>query len=145
MCFMETVIMPLAESEILPVYTPFIFKGRTYDLSVTLNVQNQFIKEFSNPEKLKNMTTDIDLILFQLAVIINEAVDIHNESYPDDIWERVTPNEIGRVYDRRSVKRLASVVAMCLKNSRPAEAEEDKTDEGEENTVTDDPKNAVAE
>lgn len=113
-------------------------------MSVTLNVQNQFIKEFKDPEKLKNMTTDIDLILFQVAVLINEAVDIHNESNPSEIWEYITPKEIGRVYDRRSVKRLAAVVAMCLKNSRP-EQEEDETDEGEEKTEIDEPKNAAAE
>lgn len=143
--------MPMGESEILPVYTPFIFKGRKYELSATLNVQNQFIKEFKDPQKLKNMTTDIDLILFQVAALVNEAVDIHNESNPAEIWERVTPQQIGRVYDRRSVKRLAEVIAVCLKNSRPAAEEDDEdldeeTDGSGEDTspVPDEIKNAAA-
>ena len=141
--------MPLAESEILPVYTPFVYKGRTYELSATLNVQNQFIKEFKDPEKLKNMTTDIDLILFQVAALVNEAVDIHNETNPPEVWDHVTPQQIGRVYDRRSVKRLAEVIAVCLKNSRPAADEDDEDDEtdgsGAEIPAPDEIKNAAAE
>lgn len=64
-----------------------------------------------------------------LAMLINEAVDIHNEENQADEWGHVEARYLGRHMDHNDAERISKAITEVVKNSRPQSDDEELTDD----------------
>ena len=120
-------------------FIDFEFKGKTYPLTLSLNVideiQNRYGEFDINTEKVSE-------IKWLLTTLINEAVDIHNDE-SEDKWEYLSERYVGRYMDKDSIQNVSRVIADLSKSSLPATENED--DDELENAISDIPKDEEEE
>lgn len=110
-----------------------------YTLNVIDQIQNHYdmaINEVMNllygtePDSRKK---SYSMLRYIITVLVNEDVTIHNESSPDDKWESVSENYIGRHVTLHNVGEVSLAVIKAYTSTIP------DTDEDEEGDNEDDP------
>lgn len=107
---------------------------RTYALSLTLNAIIELQKEYEDISLVMEKAQDLNQLLIIFRILVNEAVDNHNDDFPDDQWKHVDEKYIGRKIDLSNISALKGIIPAVFGVSLPASKEE----ETDETVVSDD-------
>lgn len=111
---MKAHIIATAKKETIP----FGLAGKTYELSLTLNVINELQKKFGDLEKAADRLSDLDSLLWIFKTLINDAVDNHNDD-SDDKWGYVDERYIGRKITKDMLPEMTDTFIECFGISLP--------------------------
>lgn len=108
---------------------PFTLDGRTYDLKLTFWVEAEICQRFGGVLEAMKGSDMLKNLLTILTLLINEAVDIHNDASREDPWDHLDERYVGRHLSHRDTKTIADTVSQVLQMSRPTVDEAALTDE----------------
>lgn len=121
------------KANVIDLVTPFTLNGRTYNLKATWNVEAEVQERFGS---VKTLLEDKDHLLQNLlsilTILINEAVDIHNDT-DGEKWQPVTEKYVGRYIDMSDPAKIIWLIAGVFGASRP---ETEKSEDGDPNQKT---------
>lgn len=119
-----------ANINVIEKSVPFEFMSVTYPLKLTWNVEAEIAEKFGNVgDALDSGGSYMRNVLEILTMMINEAVDIHNEESPEDMWTHLDVRYIGRHLNHNDAERIADAVMQAIINSRPESEDEELTDD----------------
>ena len=112
----------------------FTLANKTYPLIFDMNVVAEIESEYGNLEEWlsKIQESSIKTAISTLAILINEAVYIHNDESSDK-WELVDCKKIGRLMNMRDIETVLNVIMETFKAGTP---QSDDTEENSKNAVT---------
>lgn len=111
---------------------PFEFDGREYPLILNFNIIAAIQDKFGDIDTCFNSMDKARNQIWLLWVLLNEAVEIHNESDQEQ-WNAFTEAQVGRRINSDNVHEVAACLAKVMGVSLP---------DGEE---SDSPKNETTE
>lgn len=115
------------KANVIELTKPYTLNGRTYNLKATWNVEAEVQERFGSFQAvLENKENLFKNLLSVLTILINEAVDIHNET-SEEHWEPVSEKYVGRHIDMREPVKVVHLITDVFLRSRP-EASEDSED-----------------
>ena len=114
----------------------FEFCGRKYPLKATMNVEADIQEQLGDISSALTEGNVFRNLIKLLVILLNEAVDIHNDNHPDDQWEPVTERFVGRHITHDDAEKISNTIIEVFTGSRP---ETDPND-----VETDDEKNEKA-
>lgn len=101
---------------------------RTYKLALTLNAINELQKMYGSLDAVFEKSQQINSLLEIFKILVNEAVDNHNDDFPNDKWEYVDERFIGRKIDITNIRNLKGILFEVFGVSLPEKkTEEDET------------------
>ena len=106
---------------------------RTYKLSLTLNAIMELQKEYGDLSSVMDKSKDLNQLLIIFRILVNEAVDNHNDDHPGDKWEHVDEKYIGRKINLANISELKGIIPAVFGVSLP----ETKAEESDETVVSD--------
>lgn len=120
------------KAKVKDIFTPYTFQDRTYELRATFNVEAELMDRFGGTvgdAMTGNAAAKNALVIME--ILINEAVDWHNEKYPDNPWRYVDAKYIGRhVNDEEGgIQGMMQAITQTMTASRPEINEDELTDE----------------
>lgn len=91
------------DTDMRPASTQVEYNGKTYDLVFNISAVDSICEKFDcSADEIINLFNDTRSKDFRknaigiLAILINEAIDIHNDDFPDDKWEEVAEKAMRR-------------------------------------------------
>lgn len=101
---------------------------RTYKLALTLNAIVELQNLYGDLTAVLEKSRDLKQILTIFKILINEAVDNHNDDCPDEKWGYVDEKYIGRKLNISNIKKLSGLLPAVFGVSLP-EKKAEETDE----------------
>lgn len=105
------------------------YKGKTYKLYFNLNVMEQIQEEYGTIEKWGNLSdgalgeVNAKAVIFGMAAMINEGIDIENDEKGTDI-KPLTLKQVGRIITevgmKEATKALNDTVIESTKDEKNA-------------------------
>ncbi|MBQ3603950.1 MAG: hypothetical protein IJA02_08930 [Clostridia bacterium] len=111
----------IIESDVKKNTQPITIGDKTYDISFTLNVIDEIQGKYGGLNNLADVVEKTSELKWLIALLVNEAIEEHNEDYPDDIWEKVTESYIGRRIDSFNLNTVTKSIFAALGASMPAD------------------------
>lgn len=114
-------------ANVLERTTPYTLNGRTYYLKATWNVEAEVQDRFGSVKAvLEKKEKLFKNLLSVLTILINEAIDIHNET-SNEQWEFVTEKYVGRHIDMSDpLKILYLITDVFIRSSPESEKNRDE-------------------
>ena len=126
-------------TDLRPACTQMTFAGKTYDVMFNISVVDAICEQFDcaandiinliNDTKGKEFRKNVVAIT---VTLINEAVDIHNEDYPDDQWKPITEKQIKRSLNPVAFADLYDQLVKCYIDGFVRKKTTDEDDIGED-------------
>ena len=124
-----------ANINVIEKSVPFEFMGVTYPLKMTWNVLAEIAERFGSiGEALEDGGEQMRNMLEVITLLINEAVETHNEENPDDMWVKIDSRYVGRHLGSSDIKRVSDSIIETVISSNPDSENEELTDD-EKNEV----------
>lgn len=124
-----------ANINVIEKSVPFEFMGTTYPLKMTWNVLAEIAERFGSiGEALEDGGGQMRNMLEVITLLINEAVETHNEENPDDMWVKIDSRYVGRHLGSSDIKRVSDSIIETVISSNPDSENEELTDD-EKNEV----------
>lgn len=111
----------IIESDVKKNTQPITIGNKTYEISFTLNVIDEIQKKYGDLNALADVVEKTSEVKWLIALLVNEAIEEHNEDHPDDKWELLTESYIGRKLDVFNLKPVTSSIFAALGKSMPAD------------------------
>lgn len=113
-------------------YVELKLGNRTYKLALTLNAISELQKIYGDLNAVLVKSQSINSLLEIFKILVNEAVDNHNDDCPDDKWDYVDERYIGRKLNVFNISNLKGILFAVFGVSLP----EKKTEETDETVVS---------
>ncbi len=114
-------------------YVEFKLGNRTYKLSLTLNAIIELQNEYGDLTSVMEKSRDLNQLLVIFRILVNDAIDNHNDDFPEDKWEHVDERYIGRKLNLTNIASLKGIIPAVFGVSLP----ETKNEESDETVVSD--------
>ena len=111
----------IIESDVKKNTQPITIGGKTYNISFTLNVIDEIQAKYGDLNKLADVVGKTSELKWLITVLVNEAIEEHNEDYPDEKWDMVTESYIGRRIDSFNLNSFTKAIFAALGASMPAD------------------------
>jgi|GEM_PF-746989 len=98
--------------------TPFELNGTKYNLVMNFNVIEAIQEEYGDFDAITERFHEIKVLKFLLTAMINEAVDIHNDTHEDKL-RKVTAPYVGRYLDNDAITRAFNVMTQAMTKNMP--------------------------
>ncbi len=102
----------------------FDVNDKTYELVVSLNVIKEIQKQYGTIQKWGELTgsqgkeVDIEALIFGYTAMLNEAIDIKNESLPKEEQQPFyNEKQVGRIITSLGLKKATNVMNNVVINS----------------------------
>ena len=105
-------------------------KGKTYELSLTLNLIDQMQERYGDMTEVFEKSKDIKELRWILWAFVAESIEIHNDDHPEDIWPELTEKQVGRMI---TVDNMPGVNAALFEAFRLSVPNSDADEETEKN------------
>ena len=115
--------------------------GKIYKLALTLNAIIELQEIYGDLTAVIEKSKDIKNLLTIFKILINEAVDNHNDVNPENQWEYVDERYVGRKLNIVKIKNLKGMLPAIFGASLP----EPKNEETDETVVSDEMKELLSE
>lgn len=113
-------------------YVELNLGNRTYKIALTLNAISELQKIYGDLNAVLVKSQSIESLLEIFKILVNEAVDNHNDDSPDDKWDYVEERYIGRKLNVFNIKNLRGMLLAVFGASLP----EKKTEATDETVVS---------
>ena len=130
--FMKAIPVTNAKKE----YVELKLGNRTYELSLTLNAIIELQNIFGDLTSVTEKSRDLNQLLIIFRILVNDAVDNHNDDFPEDKWSHVDERYIGRKLNLTNLASLKGIIPAVFGVSLP----ETKNEESDETVVSDEMK-----
>ena len=117
-------------------YVELKLGNRTYELSLTLNAIIELQNIFGDLTSVTEKSRDLNQLLIIFRILVNDAVDNHNDDFPEDKWSHVDERYIGRKLNLTNLASLKGIIPAVFGVSLP----ETKNEESDETVVSDEMK-----
>ncbi|MBR3869001.1 MAG: hypothetical protein IKM66_06770 [Clostridia bacterium] len=122
-------------------YVELKLGNRTYELSLTLNAIIELQNIFGDLTSVTEKSRDLNQLLIIFRILVNDAVDNHNDDFPEDKWSHVDERYIGRKLNLTNLASLKGIIPAVFGVSLP----ETKNEESDETVVSDEMKELLDE
>lgn len=122
-------------------YVELKLGNRTYELSLTLNAIIELQNEYGDLTSVMEKSRDLNQLLIIFRILVNDAVDNHNDDFPEDKWSHVDERYIGRKINLTNMASLKGIIPAVFGVSLP----ETKNEESDETVVSDEMKELLDE
>lgn len=104
-------------------------KGKTYELSLTLNLIEAFQERYGDMTAVFEKSQNMGELKWILCAALNEAAEIHNDDHPEDIWPKLTEAQVGRMINRNNMAEMNAALMEMFQLSVPQSESDEEDDE----------------
>lgn len=127
------------DTDMRPASTQMEYNGRIYDVVFNISAADSVCERFDCSTNdiigLFNDTSDKNFYknaIAIIAILINEAIDIHNDDFPEDQWKPVTEKQMKRNLNHALFTDLYDALVKCYISGFVRKKTEDADDIGED-------------
>lgn len=113
-------------SDVKKATAKVVIGKREYEICLTLNLIDVFQERYGELTNIAEKSQDMKELIWIITQFINEAIDEHNDDFPDDKWQKVDENYIKRkVKPFENLKDINNALLTAFKISTPENEDDD--------------------